>query len=238
MGTIVVGIDGSAGSQAALGWAREEALLRDAVVEEITVQGGKVVPALLEAARQAELLVLGRRGRGGFSSLLLGSVSQQCAGHARCPVVVVPVGSGAPGPVAGRIVVGVDGSETARAALLWAVDEARLRKATIDVVHGWHAPYLLGSPYTMIDLPRSDFERDARLMLDRAVSSVAHAGVPAVEAVLVADGAPRALLDASEGADLVVVGSRGRGGFTGLLLGSTSQQVLHHARCPVAVIPC
>jgi len=136
-----------------------------------------------------------------------------------------------------RIVVGVDGSETARAALVWAYDEARRRGATVDVVHAWHVPYVGGLPYATAELHADVFEEDARLILDNAVGSADATGIPAVERVLVHDSPGRALLGVAKGADLLVVGSRGRGGFTGLLLGSVSQQVVHHADCPVVVIP-
>lgn len=136
-----------------------------------------------------------------------------------------------------RIVVGVDGSEASRCALRWALDEARLRHATVDVVHAWEKPNLLGYVYMAVDPHPPDFERDARMLLDSVVSGADTTGVAAVEPILVCDGAARALLDTAKGADLLVVGARGLGGFGGLLLGSTSQQVVHHASCPVVVIP-
>lgn len=136
-----------------------------------------------------------------------------------------------------RIVVGVDGSETARAALHWALDEARLRSAAVDVVHAWQMPYVSSFPYPMVDVLSGEFEREARQVLDRMVGGADTSGVPAVEPLLVCDGAARALLDTAKGAELLVVGSRGRGGFTGLLLGSVSQHVVHHASCPVVVVP-
>jgi len=135
-----------------------------------------------------------------------------------------------------RIVVGIDGSETSRAALQWALDEARRRQAAVDVVHAWHHPFLIGYGYSA-ELDLGTVEEDARQFLDDLVAGVDTTGVPAVEPVLMADSPARALLDAAKGASLLVVGSRGRGGFTGLLLGSVSQQVIHHAPCPVVVIP-
>jgi nucleotide-binding universal stress UspA family protein len=203
-------------------------------------QEGPATRTLLDAARGADMLVVGSRGRGGFAELVLGSVSHQCVQHAGCPVVVVrheqlPADAPPKENATERIVVGVDGSETARTALAWALDEARIRNATVEVVHGWHLPYLKGYPYE--DLHPGKFEREAGLLLDRMIGGADTAGVPAVERIIVCDAAARALLDMAKGADLLIVGSRGLGGFTGLLLGSVSQQVVHHAPCPVAVIP-
>jgi len=134
-----------------------------------------------------------------------------------------------------RIVVGVDGSEAARDALRWAVDEARRRNATVEAVYAWHQPYVSGYAY-MGEISLGDFEADAQQLLDAAVDAVDAGGV-AVERKLVAGAAAGSLVDEAKGASLLVVGSRGRGGFTGLLLGSVSQQVAHHAACPVVIIP-
>jgi nucleotide-binding universal stress UspA family protein len=137
-----------------------------------------------------------------------------------------------------RIVVGIDGSEPSRRALRWAVEEARLRGATVEAVHAWAPPFVGGYPYTATVFEPAEFERAAKDLLDGVVDATDGAGLPApIERQVVEGPAPRALLDASKGAALLVVGSRGRGGFAGLLLGSTSQQVCHHATCPVVVIP-
>lgn len=205
------------------------------------VHEGPAARALLDAAGGADMLVIGSRGRGGFSGLVLGSVSHQCAQHAACPVVVIRRGAAPESPErgegTGRIVVGVDGSEPALGALRWALDEARLRRAAVDVVHAWLPPQMYGYPYAMVDLHLDQVEAGSRELLTRIIQEADTTGVPAVEPILVADGAARALLDTAEGAELLVVGSRGRGGFTGLLLGSVSQQALHHGPCPVVVVP-
>ena len=135
-----------------------------------------------------------------------------------------------------RIVVGVDGSESSQQALRWAVDEARRRGGELDVVHAWHLPDAGGYPYLVGYLDLGVFEQDAHLVVEHALARVDVTGVPAVEPIVVQDTAVRALLDSAKGADLVVVGSRGRGGFAGLLLGSVSQQVAHDAGCPVVIV--
>jgi len=146
-------------------------------------------------------------------------------------------GEGADTPV---VVVGVDGSGHADAALAFALDEARLRHGMLRVVHAWQYLPMVAEP--MAALPATPFDElaaAARAVVDEAMVRVAGPGavdVP-VEVRIVEGPAGTALLDASAGADLLVVGSRGRGGFAGLLLGSVSQQVTHHAHCPVVVLP-
>jgi nucleotide-binding universal stress UspA family protein len=195
---------------------------------------GLAAPALLETARGADLLVVGARGLGGFKELLLGSVSQHVLHHAEVPVAVVRGELPTPGGSPGRIVVGVDGSATARRALAWALDEARLRKAPIEVVHAWQMP-LVATPYVV---PGTVLEEAANEVLAASLAEADQRGLVApVVATVRGSGAAWAILDAAADADLVVVGSRGRGGFVGRLLGSVSNQVTHHAPCPVVVIP-
>jgi nucleotide-binding universal stress UspA family protein len=193
-------------------------------------------PALLRRARGADLLVVGARGLGGFTELLVGSVSQHCLHHAPCPVAVVRgrLRRDRGGPE--HVVVGVDGSASSRAALDWAVDEARVRAGRLTVVRAHLPEFFRGlsrDPGLAWDA-EADAEA-ARATLDAAVDSVDTSGV-AVERLVVADGAAPAILAVAEDADLVVVGSRGKGGFTGMLLGSVSAHVAHHATCPVVVL--
>jgi nucleotide-binding universal stress UspA family protein len=136
-----------------------------------------------------------------------------------------------------RIVVGVDGSQSSQRALRWAVGEARRHDARLDVVHAWHLPNAGGYPYLAGYADLGLFGEDARRVLDRALADENLAGLSWIEPILVQDSAARALLDTAKGADLVVVGSRGRGGFAGMLLGSVSQQIAHHAPCPVVIVP-
>jgi nucleotide-binding universal stress UspA family protein len=191
--------------------------------------------ALLEASEGADLLVVGARGLGGFKRLLLGSVSEQCLHHASCPVAIVHAHADL--PARERIVVGVDGSEEAQQALRWALDEARASKATLEVVHAWQPPFLAGYPYLPRPVDTDVFEDAAQHLIDTALEHVDLDGLDKpVERTLVSGGAASAILEAADHADLVVVGSRGAGGFRGLLLGSVSQQVARHAPCPVVVV--
>jgi len=194
--------------------------------------------ALVAAGEDAALLVVGARGRGGFTGLLLGSVSQKVLHHAPCPVAVIRVGSepsAAPGD--GRIVVGVDGSPNADAALRWAIEEARRRRAHVDVVLAWHLPFVAGSPYVHIDLGEAALEEAARETLDRAIGRAHLTDEDHVSTMSALAGAAPLLLETAKGADLIVVGSRGLSAAKAALLGSVSHQVTLHATCPVVVIP-
>lgn len=195
--------------------------------------------ALLDESATADLLVVGSRGRGGFAGLLLGSTSQQVVHHAKRPVAVVP--AGAPRPDQRDVIVGVDGSEGSARALHWAIDEAAVRGARLSVVHGWWTPYPI--PPAGLGLapanPDEFTEQSLGLlheMVDGALTRAPRAPAD-VELLPIEEPAAPALLDRAVDAGLLVVGSRGRGGFAGLLLGSTSQQVVHHARCAVVVVP-
>jgi nucleotide-binding universal stress UspA family protein len=136
----------------------------------------------------------------------------------------------------GRIVVGVDGSEISTAALRWAVEEARLRHWDLDVVHAWTMPPygdgLVGAWSTMA---ADDLQDVAGAVLQGSLDQVDTTDVQVTEHV--ACTVPQqAILELSKGADLVVVGNRGRGGLQSLLLGSVSHFVMHHVECPVVVV--
>jgi nucleotide-binding universal stress UspA family protein len=211
----------------AVGPDAAEAVARTAVCD-------RAANGLIDQAKDAELLVVGARGLGGFKSLLLGSVSNQCLHHAPCPVAVVHTPfEPAPGPE--RIVVGVDGSATAQGALRWALAEARARAASLIVLHAWPVP-VVGGPFTIMAFDPVVSERTAHEIVDDAVAAEDATDVDLHRVVVCGSAAP-ALLDAADEASLVVVGSRGRGGFQRLLLGSVSQQVAQHVRCPVVVVP-
>jgi len=142
--------------------------------------------------------------------------------------------STAPGSSESRIVVGVDGSEQSEQALRWATRMSLATGAQIDAVTAWHVPVGYGGAY----LPESWSPKDdARATLTRTVDAVFAGGRPAGMRLLVRQGqAAQALLDAAAGAEMLVVGSRGRGGFVGLLLGSVSTACAQHADCPVLVV--
>ncbi len=191
---------------------------------------------LVELSRNAALLVVGSRGRGGFASLLVGSVSSQCVQHAASPVAVIPADWTTSSDPTRPIVAGVDGSKGSRAALAWAWREAQMRRSPLRVVVAW----------SFLDQPRfgdhagfdPQFDEDAaRVGLHRVVEEVIGADTAGdIDQVVILDLAARALIDQSEEASMVVVGARGLGGFRGLLVGSVAQQTLHHARCPVVVL--
>jgi nucleotide-binding universal stress UspA family protein len=229
--------------------AEAQAVLDDAMANLAGL--GRVVPAcrslvvheddaalaLLGAAEDAELLVVGSRGRGGFAGLLLGSVSRRCLEHAPCPVAVVPPGWEPDGDR--RVVVGIDGSEPSYGALHWAVNEAVSRNARLDVVNASH--YLpVAPPFGLVvAADRDELDKASRRLLEEMVGGALRRGEarpPDVELIASPSSAARALLETADGADLLVVGSRGRGAIQGMLLGSVSEHCVHHASCPVVVV--
>jgi nucleotide-binding universal stress UspA family protein len=138
-------------------------------------------------------------------------------------------------PSGGRIVVGFDGSQGAREALAWAVEEAKLRAATIHIVNAWVDP--LGAPNEYASVfPIDDVRDEVQRMLQKEIDDVVGGADVVVEQETSYTSPALALVEAARGADLLVVGSRGRGGFAGLLLGSVSQQCAHHAPCPLVVV--
>jgi nucleotide-binding universal stress UspA family protein len=270
---ILVGYDGSPGSERALRWAAREARCRNTVLtvchacapgdieapsgdggapdrmlpagEQILAEGlrfartimgagqarpllaaGPAARMLCEHSPDADMVVVGTRGRGGLPGMLLGSVAQRVCAHARGRVVVVrghwhPAAEYAPGPVA----VGADGSDGSCAAVVFAAEEATFRAVPLLAVCALaDAPGSLGGAGPM----QEAFDRDtARWEKQYPELTILRQ---------VTFGQPRAaLLDAASGAQLLIVGSRGRGGLKGMLLGSVSQAMLHHARCPVGV---
>jgi nucleotide-binding universal stress UspA family protein len=195
---------------------------------------GRPAQTLIDAARDAALLVVGGRGRGGFVGLLLGSVSLQVATHADTPVVVVRDDTG---PDAGPVVVGVDGSGSTEHTLQVAFDAAAVRGCPVVAVqacevHTAWSGYGVGPEFSDPD----DLEVEIRKALADAVAPwrEKYPNIP-VETLVARGSAADVLTDVSQTARLLVVGTRGHGGFTGLLLGSVGQQLLHHSQCPVLI---
>jgi nucleotide-binding universal stress UspA family protein len=193
---------------------------------------------LVQASGDARLLVVGSRGRGGFAGLLLGSVSIAVAAHAHCPVVVVRRHrSWAGSPPVRPVVVGVDSSATSARAVGFAFDQASRLGAPLVAVHGWELPTMIGQVPPWRPAEIEELRVAEKVLVSESLAGHAERYPDVDVRPLVLPGAPaHVLLAAAEDAQLLVLGSRGMGGFRGLLLGSVSQAVLHHATCPVAVV--
>ncbi|MET8986334.1 universal stress protein [Nonomuraea wenchangensis] len=209
--------------------AEEAARARQPAVEVSTLlmEG---VPAAVLREQEAGEVVVGNRGVGGFAGALLGSVTMEVAAQARCPVVVVRA---EPREETGVIGVGVDESDTCEPALGYAFERARSYGATLRPVHAWQVPVHAFAPEIFYDL---DEVRASRQRLVSTRLAPWRARFPDVEVVEDVQNAHP--IDALTGVacDLIVVGSHGRSALGSLFLGSVSRGVLHHARCPVAVV--
>ncbi|RSM53348.1 hypothetical protein DMB66_39130 [Actinoplanes sp. ATCC 53533] len=184
---------------------------------------GAATPVLLAESHLAALLVLGDRGLGGVSGLIIGSVAVHAAAHAGCPVLVIRGTE----PSAGPVVVGVDGSEASELAVGFAFEECANRGAELVAVLAWHDA---GSP-------TATAEQAARRVLSESLAGWRERYPDVVVRPAPVRGHPRHILvEHSKTAQLVVLGARGRDTFKGLLLGSVSQALLHHSACPVAVV--
>ncbi|CAM01741.1 nucleotide-binding universal stress UspA family protein [Saccharopolyspora erythraea NRRL 2338] len=263
---VVAAVDGSEHALNAAVWAAEEAQRRGAALEVVIANddparadyvdkalhqaadrcrehapglrvteetlSGYAADELIRRSEYAQVLVTGSRGQGGFADALLGSVSKDVATHGHCPVIVIRSDRAS---TTGPVVVGVDDSSGSRAALRFAFDAASQRGCELVVMQMWREEGLLAVPLPPEDrqlvqdaIERSLTEQTAELRRnypDVPVGHVARRAHPVA-----------ALTDASADARLVVVGHRGRGGFQELFLGSVASGVLHHARCPVAVV--
>jgi nucleotide-binding universal stress UspA family protein len=277
--TIVVGIDGSAGSEHALVWAVDEARRRRAdlllvhgwtyaigghpatsrtlallaeaaqaltdlalaearsLAPDLHVEASVVprspVHALVEASAGTDLLVVGSHGRGELGAAVLGSVADACARHAPVPVAVIR--PAAVDDASAHVVVGVDGSQPSRRALRWARDEAHLRGVPLLAVHAWLPP-AVSEVSTFDESDIASWQADAASTIEQAIIDTADADGVDPAPLVVRDTPAGALLGAADGAAMIVVGSRGHGGFTGLIFGSVSHRCLHAATCPVVVV--
>jgi nucleotide-binding universal stress UspA family protein len=193
---------------------------------------GAAGPVLTDASRGADLLVVGTRSHNALSRAVLGSVSASVLHHAHCPVAVVPEPTAA-GSRPARVVVGVDHSPASRAALIWAAEHAARRDVGL-------VPVLVREPSWSVEAPPGKVSASLA-QLEENERRALHDAVPAdldvrVEPDVVTGHAGGALIDLVQPQDVLVVGSRGRGGFAGLLLGSTSTSVAQHSPCPVVVL--
>jgi nucleotide-binding universal stress UspA family protein len=202
---------------------------------ERALLGGVPAGVLVEESATACLVVVGGRGRGGFPGLLTGSVATQVAAHAHGPVVVVRSG----GDPAGPVVVGVDGSPPSTTALGFAFEHASGCGLPLVAVYGWRAlPTTNLGPVTARHWSQEEAALEARRMLAEQLAgwSGKYPDVSLEQRPMFSFNPAETLVDLSGTASLVVVGSRGRGGFAGLLLGSVSRGLVHHAAGPVAVV--
>ncbi|MFG1702719.1 universal stress protein [Nonomuraea sp. M3C6] len=210
--------------------ARDRALReRPGIIVETVLLPGDPRSALVKASEGAELLVVGSRGIGGVRGLLVGSVAYGVAAHARTNVVLIHERPSSP---RGEVVVGVDGSPGSMRALDFAFDEAESRGTKLRAVQAWAWPQPSG-----FEPADGNGERDALRVLKELLAGhrERHPGVDVVAEIV--HGHPvEVLREAAAGADLLVVGSRGHGQLAGMLMGSISQAMLHHAPCPLAVI--
>jgi len=199
---------------------------------------GRAIEALIDRSKDARMMVLGSRGRGEFAGGLLGSVTSALAHHAHCPVAVIherpsPTETAALGPV----VVGVDGTASSASAVGVAFEQASLRRADLVAVHAWSdvtlatfSPHDEGLPWASIDTAEQAALAESLAGWKEQYPDVG------VSTVVVQDRPVRNLLSYAETAMLLVVGSRGRGGFASMLLGSTSTALLHAVECPLIIV--
>ncbi|GAB7144865.1 universal stress protein [Mycobacterium riyadhense] len=282
---IVVGIDGSQESDAAVAWATREAVMRrvpltllhavapvivgwpvgrlyadmpewqkDAAQqvikqarEALTGSLGEseppevrtetvysdLVPTLIEASKQASMIVVGSQGMGALGRMLLGSVSTALIHHAHGPVAVIHSGEGAARDSTAPVLVGIDGSPASDAATALAFDEASRRGVDLVALHAWSDVGV----FPVLGMDWRDRESQGEEVLaERLAGWQEQYPDVHVRRSLVCDRPAHWLLEACEAAQLVVVGSRGRGGFPAMLLGSVSSAVAHSAKIPVIVV--
>ncbi|MDP7702120.1 universal stress protein [Mycobacterium sp. TY815] len=279
---VVVGVDGSAASNAAVFWAAHEAAMRhvpltlvhmfnpvvpaypqvptsagvalwqkddgheilehavkmaeDALAGDRTiaitseVKASAPVPTLIEMSHDAEMIVVGSTGRSAIERVLLGSVSSGVVHSAKCPVAIIrDEASWKPRSMSAPVLVGIDCSPTSERALAIAFDEASRRGVELTAVHAW-------SDMAVYQLPWLEWRTEAERNLAEYLAGWQEQYPDVkVNRVIVLDHPGRALIEESEAAQLVVVGSHGRGGLSGMLLGSVSNGVVHAVRAPVIV---
>jgi nucleotide-binding universal stress UspA family protein len=282
---IIVGVDGSPASNAAVCWAAHDAVMRhipltlihvvnpaaspwsqapllddfavwreneghrilaDALKIALDIANGEprisieselmfsaTVPTLVKLSKEAELVVVGNDGRGALARSLVGSTSSALVRHAHCPVAVIrDEEPRMPHPSQAPVLVGIDGSPASALATAIAFDEASRRHVGLIALHAW-------SDRDIFELPGLDWSavkaEEERLLAEGLAGWQQRYPDVTVDRLLVCDRPARVLVETSEAAQLVVVGSHGRGGFTGMLLGSVSNAVVQSVRMPVIV---
>lgn len=192
-----------------------------------------VVHALVDASSDARMIVMGSRGRGALDRILLGSVSRGVLHHAHCPVAIIHVDEASPIDSSAPVVLGIDGSPASEAATAFAFEEASLRGAPLIALHAWSDVAVF--PILGMDW-RTYQDQGEELLGERLAGWQDQYPDVRVTRRLVCDKPAHWLLDESQHAQLVVLGSHGRGGFGGMLLGSVSSAVAQSARVPVIVV--
>jgi nucleotide-binding universal stress UspA family protein len=191
------------------------------------------VPTLVKMSEDAEMVVVGSNGRGSVARLLLGSVSSSVVRSARCPVAVIrdedPL---MPHPQQAPVLVGIDGSPASELATAIAFDEASRRGVELIALHAWSDVEVFELPGLDWSAVKSDAERS---LAERLAGWQERYPDVTVHRLVVSDRPARQLIEKSESAQLVVVGSHGRGGLSGMLLGSVSNAIVHSVRMPVIV---
>jgi nucleotide-binding universal stress UspA family protein len=282
---VVVGVDGSAASYAAVGWAALEATIRglpltllhvveptplsstaapnDTITQEqeagarqvldrarwiaeeqksearpgvrVEIRYARVLATLVDASRDAHMIVVGTRGLGEFGRHMLGSVTSGLLHHAHCPVAVIhdPDSAGHENRDDAPVLVGIDGSPASETATALAFDEASRRRVPLVVLHAWSDVEVF--PILGMDW-RVRRDEGNEVLGERLAGRQEIYPDVQVHRRLVSDVPTRWLINESEDAQLVVLGSRGRGGFDGLRLGSVSSAVAQSARVPVIVV--
>jgi nucleotide-binding universal stress UspA family protein len=284
---IVVGVDGSAASDAAIRWATREAILRDELITLLHVvapviasppegpmqanfakwqkesaqdvieqarktlcaevgeappevragvlypQDSHVVSTLIDASKQARMVVAGSCGMGAVDPLPMGSVSTGLVHHAHCPVAVIRGEESSAANQNAGVLVGIDGSPASEVATAWAFDEASRQGLPLVALHAWSD--VEGFPIPDMDWRKYESQGEKALTERLAGWQEKYPNVR-VQRRLEWDQAARWLIEESEHAQLVVVGSHGRGGFAGMPLGSVGTAVAQSAKVPVVVV--